>query len=78
MTIGMGTPSSKSKIERMVKSPRLNLQSNNQYLSNRLRNAIGVRNTLDGHNMIPLPASDGRGEARAKRTYQESKECPEQ
>jgi hypothetical protein len=37
-----------------------------------------VRQRLDDDNMISLPAPDGRGEARAKRADQKSKEGPQQ
>ena len=43
--------------------------------------AIGLRGPakpLDDYNMISLPAPDGRGETRAKRANQESKERPQQ
>jgi hypothetical protein len=34
--------------------------------------------SLNNHYMIPLPAPDGRGEARAKGANQESNKCPQQ
>src|ERR1017187_1792621 len=37
-----------------------------------------VAPSLNNHYMIPLPAPDGRGEARAKRANQESNKCPQQ
>jgi hypothetical protein len=63
MTIGIGTPSSKSKMERIVDLP--NRFSHHQ-------------DALDDNNVIALPASDGGGETCAECTYQQGQKCPEQ
>jgi hypothetical protein len=52
--MGIGTPSNKSKIERMVSSvDKCVIRS--------------LKHTLDGNNMISLPAPDGRGDTRTER-----------
>jgi hypothetical protein len=63
MTMGIGTPSSKSKIER----------TGSLLIDNDTRQILGSENNY----MIPLPAPDGRGVARTKRANQESKEHPQ-
>jgi hypothetical protein len=60
MIIGIGTPSSKSKIDRMYTSSLSGLQ---------------IAQTLS-NDMITLPAADGRSIAGAKRPNQERNEHP--
>lgn len=60
ITIGIGTPRSKSKIERMRKPP----------------DNIQLLQPLKSHNMISLGSPDRRSETRAERANQESQERP--
>ena len=64
MMIGIGTPSRRSRIERIVKSPNL-------FRAGQIR-ALTRVTTLNEFHVIPLPAANCRGIARAKRADKES------
>ncbi len=67
----MGTPSIKSRIERIVSLLKTKLKTQLE-----LKSSAPERPPLNDYDMIALPTSDSRGETRTKRADQESKECP--